>query len=337
MLLPPHEFAKPASLTESLELLRAAHASAPAPAYTDQVKLLGGGTDVVYNMRGRLFTPGLVVSLKDIPELIGVSELADGSLRIGGATRLTDLVDHPAGAGRYPALATAFRAVASRHVRNMATLAGNLCLDTRCWYTNQTESWRATKGPCLKTGKAVCHVIRSAETCVAVNNADSPPALIALDAAVTLTRAGGERTLPLKDFYRNDGVWHTVREPDEILTAVTFPPTTDRLVFIKNTARQGMDFAYGTIAARADGQGDRASRAAIVIGSLTTAPLVLRAAPGIIARDGLGDGAIDAICATLKDEMGPLTNLYSPAAYKRELARGLVRQALEALREGRTS
>jgi 4-hydroxybenzoyl-CoA reductase subunit beta len=331
MLLPPHEYLKPSSLQDGLQQLRRAVA-ANGTEYARQVKLLGGGTDVIYNMRCRLFTPPVVISLRELPELTGVTELPDGSLRIGGATRLTDLVEHPAIAGRYPALAAAFQAVASRHVRNMATLAGNLCLDTRCWYTNQTESWRATKGPCLKTGRDVCHVIHSTKTCVALNNADSPPALMALDATVTLARADGERTIPLRDFYRDDGVNHTVREPDEILTAVTIPPTGDRLVFVKNAARQGMDFAYGTIAARADGSGEQASRACIVIGSLTTAPVVLKTAPDIVARSGLGDAAIEEICGSLRDELGPLTNLYCPAAYKRDLARGLVRQALRELR-----
>ncbi len=326
MLLPEHDFVKPLTLAEGLAVLRNA---------TGEVRLLGGGTDVVFNMRCRLMTPDTLLSLKDLPELKGIVALPDGSLQLGAACRLTDLVAAPLLKERYPALVKAFRAVASRHVRNLATLGGNLCLDTRCWFTNQTKEWRDAKGPCLKTGTDACHAIQGSPVCVALNNADSPPALIALDATVTLASSRGERTMPLQDFYREDGIRHTARESDEILTQVTIPPTTDRLVFLKETARQGMDFSYGAIAVRADGQGISASRLRIVLGSLTTAPRLLTGASEHLAELGLGDEGLAAACATLRDTLGPLTNLYSPAAYKRELARILLRKAVFELREMR--
>lgn len=322
MLLPDHDFVKPATLAEGLDLL----ASRPG------VRPIGGGTDVIFNMRGRLFTPATVLSLRSLPELQGVTAGTDGTLTIGAGTRLTDLVADPLVA-RYPALVAACRAVASRHVRNLATLGGNLCLDTRCWFTNQTKEWRDARGPCLKTGSPGCHAIRGSEKCVALNNADTPPLLIAMDAVVTLASIRGERQVPLRDFYRDDGIEHTVRAADELLTRVTIPPVTDRLVFRKETARQGMDFAYGTIALRADGSGDRLTRLTIVLGSLTTAPRVLTdIAAGLVAT-GLTDAGIAAAASGLRAALGPLTNLYSPAAYKRELARALLTTGLRALRE----
>jgi 4-hydroxybenzoyl-CoA reductase subunit beta len=322
MLLPDHEFLKPASLAEGLALLAA----------RPEARVLAGGTDVVFNMRGRLFTPPSVVSVRGLPELQGVHERPDGSLDIGAGCRLTDLLADPRVA-RQPALLAALRAVASRHVRNLATLGGNLCLDTRCWFTNQSEDWRAARGPCLKTGVDACHALHGSPVCVALNNADTPPALIALDATVTLESVRGRRQVALRDFYRDDGIAHTVRAPDELLTRVVVPPTTDRVVFLKETARQGMDFAYGTIAARAEGHGARAGRLMLVLGSLTTAPVVLDDIAARLVADGLGDDAIDAACAGLRAVLGPLTNLYTPAAYKRELARALLRRALLALRE----
>jgi 4-hydroxybenzoyl-CoA reductase subunit beta len=326
MLLPEHDFVKPPTLADGLRALAA------APATT---RILAGGTDVIFNMRGRLFAPAVLLSIRDLPELKGVSELPDGSLRIGAASRLTDLEAEPVIQARHPALVEAFRAVASRHVRNMATLGGNLCLDTRCWYTNQTQEWRTAKGPCLKTGSLDCHVIRTATTCVALNNADTPPALIALDARVTLARSTGERTIQLVDFYRPDGVSHTVREADEILTAVIVPPTTDRFVFLKDAARQGIDFSYGTVAARADGAGEKLTRIRIVIGSVSSAPIVLRHAGAILEQRGLGDAAIGEAADAIRDELGALNNLYTPAAYKRELAKALVQRAMQRLREMR--
>lgn len=324
MLLPAHEYLKPATLAEGLAALR------ERPGET---RVLGGGTDVIFNMRGRLMRPDALLAIRELPELAGIEAGADGSLRLGAGCRLTDLVAAPEVTARWPALAAAFRAVASRHVRNMATLGGNLCLDTRCWYTNQTAEWRTAKGPCLKTGVDACHAIAGAKVCVALNNSDVAPALIALDARVTLASADGERRLPLAEFYRNDGIAHTVRRPDEILTAVHVPPATGRLVFIKQTPRQGMDFSHGAVAAYAEGDGRRAAVLRIVLGSLTSAPVSLDAPVGIILAEGLGDDAIGRAAAATRDELGALTNLYTPAAYKSRLARELVRDALYRLRE----
>ncbi len=320
MLLPAHEFVKPASLAEGLAVLARAGATA---------RLMGGGTDVVFNMRNRLFQPAVLLSLRDLPELQGVAERGDGWLRLGGACRLTDLAAHAGIGARYPALTAAFKAVASTHVRNMATLAGNLNLDTRCWYANQTQEWRAAKGGCLKTDKPVCHVIHTATTCVAINNADTPPALIALDATVTLASLGGTRTLPLAEYYRADGVRHTVRRADEILVEVLVPPTSDHCLFVKDTARQGIDFAYGVIAARRSAGG----AVRLVLGSFGPAPIVLGRAAEIAARQGLGDAAIDAAADAAREDLGVVSNLYTPAAYKRDLAKALVRRALAELRE----
>lgn len=322
MLLPPHEFAKPSNLAESLALLKSA---------TGEVKLLAGGTDVIFNMRARLFQPEILLSIRELPELQEVSELADGSLSMGAGCRLTDLERHPL-VIKYPGLVAGLRAVASRHVRNMGTLGGNLNLDTRCWYTNQTAEWREAKGPCLKTGEPVCHAIKSSDICVALNASDTAPALIALDAAVVLSSVEGERTVQLADYYTDDGLQHTVRRPDEIMLRVLVPPTSDRMVYIKETARKGNDFAYATVAVRADGQGEDCNQVSIVLGSLTTQPAILHEAGGIIATRGLNNDAIEAAIATVRDELGVLTNLYTPAAYKGRIARALVREALQQLR-----
>ncbi|MBT8443621.1 MAG: 4-hydroxybenzoyl-CoA reductase subunit beta [Gammaproteobacteria bacterium] len=319
MLLPAHDFLKPPTLDETLAALKAANG---------EVKLIGGGTDVVFNMRGRLFRPDILLSVKDLPELQIVEELPDGSLRIGSGSRLTDLEVHPS-LQRVPCLVAAVRAVASRHVRNMATLGGNLCLDTRCWYVNQSADWRAAKGPCMKTGRDYCHAIRSSTVCVALNASDIAPALISLDAIAELASADGTRDIALADFYTDNGVTHTVRRPDEILVAVRVPPADGAMVYLKETARKGNDFSYGTIAARLKADGD----VRIVIGALTTRPAVLQEPARIIRELGLDDESIDAAVDATRTELGALTNLYTPAAYKSTLARGLVRRALTRLRK----
>ncbi len=323
-MLPEHEFVQPGTLSEALRLLGSESRS---------VRLLAGGTDVIYNMRGRLFAPDLLLALDRIPELQTVTISDDGTLLIGAGCRLSDLERDPQVA-RWPGLVDGLRAVASRHIRNMATLGGNLNLDTRCWYTNQTEEWRKAKGPCLKTGEPVCHAIKSSPICVALNASDTAPVLIALDAAVELQSAAGSRRVPLADYYTDDGIAHTVRRADEIMTRICVPPTSDRLVYIKETARKGNDFAYATIAARAQVDGARCSGVRLVLGSLTTRPLCLRRAATVLEQEGLDAAGIDAAVATVRDELGPLTNLYTPAAYKSRIARVLVRSAARRLREG---
>jgi len=322
MLLPAHEFAKPASLAEALKLLH----QGPG-----EVRLLAGGTDVIFNMRGRLFEPDILLSLRDLPELQEVMEQADSAVVLGAGCRLTDLESHPLVA-RYPGLVAGFRAVASRHVRNMATLGGNLNLDTRCWYTNQTAEWRKAKGPCLKTGVDACHAIKSAPVCVALNASDAAPALLALDASVVLASVGGQRTVRLAEFYTDDGIAHTVRQPDEIMLRVIVPPPAGRMVYIKETARKGNDFAYATIAIWADGHGDQCSQMRIALGSVTTRPLLLEGIARQLVAGGINDTSIEAVAGQIREELGVLTNLYTPAAYKGRIARSLLQNALQQLR-----
>jgi 4-hydroxybenzoyl-CoA reductase subunit beta len=331
MLLPEHNYLKPADLDECLNAL--AELSAGSANRLDKVQVIAGGTDVIFNMRLRLFEPANVVSIRRLPELQQVEELADGGLRIGAACRLIDLADNPLIQERYPALKDAVDAVASVHVRNIGTLGGNICLETRCWYTNNSEEWRLGRSGCFKTDCEYCHVIPSSQICHAINNADTPLALIALDAVLTIQSAGNTRELPVSDFYRRDGIDHMDLKPGELVTHVTIPPCSDRSVFIKFTPRKGMDFSLGAIAARCDGAGDQAQHVRIVLGSISSAPIELAAAPRVLEQQGLGDAAIERAQVTIRDELGELTNLYARATYKKQIAKVLVKRALVALRE----
>ncbi len=339
MLLPEHTLHRPASLDECLQLL----ASLPAsPAGQDAVdnegaaggtRLLAGGTDVIFNMRLRLFRPEHLVSIRSLAELQQVEELADGALRIGAAARLADLAEDARIVAVFPAFKAAIDAVASAHIRNMGTLGGNVCLETRCWYTNNSEEWRRGRDGCFKTDCEQCHVIPSSHVCHAINNADTPPALIALGATVTLRSAAGSRELPLAEFYRPDGMRHMALEPGELVTHVTLPACNDRTVFLKYTPRKGMDFSIGAVVVRADGAGEQAGRVTIVLGSISSAPIVLDAPCRLLEQAGLGDAAIDDAVEQMRDELGEVTNLYGRATYKKQIAKTLVRRALTQIRE----
>ena len=235
-----YHYHRPARLEQALELL-AMHAPAALP--------IAGGTDLMPNMKHRLFTPDHLVGLRGLPELHGIMETPgdpvapatgqtrdgrsavpaaeqprDGSsaasaaegpaLRIGAAETLAAIARDPLVRRDLPALAHAAGLVAGPQLRNMGTIGGNLCLDTRCTYYNQTEFWRSALGYCLKKDGSVCHVTRVGRKCVAAHSADTPPVLMALDATVELASVRGTRAVPVGDFFVADGVRNTVRTAD---------------------------------------------------------------------------------------------------------------------------
>jgi len=334
VLLPEHAYHQPASLAECLDaLVRLDAGRAKDDERLAKVQVVAGGTDVIFNMRLRLFQPENLVSIRRLPELQKIEQLADGGLRIGAACRLVDIADSPVIHKRFPALKDAIDAIASVHIRNIGTLGGNICLETRCWYTNNSAEWRNGREGCFKTDCEQCHVIPSSHVCHAINNADSPLALIVLNAVLTIQSAAGSRELPIADFYNKDGIAHMALEAGELVTHVTIPPCEDRSVFIKFTPRKGMDFSLGAVAARCGGSGEQASDVSVVIGSVSSAPIILDEPARILEREGLGDAAIDNAVERIRDEMGEVTNLYARATYKKQITKVLVRRALVALRE----
>ena len=224
MQLPPFEYVKPQTLAEGLDLL-AEHG--------DKAGIMSGGTDMLMNMKFRLEMPEYLVSLSGLDELKQIEPLPNGGLRIGAGCTLTELAQHPLLSERFPALRDSIQSVASLHVRNFGTLGGNVCLDTRCWYTNQSENWRDTREGCFKTDCDFCHVIKTAEKCHALNSSDTAPILMVMEASVVIASAVGEREVNMLDFYQNDGVEHTVLEPGEIVIAIIVHPVTARTVYAK--------------------------------------------------------------------------------------------------------
>lgn len=324
MQLPRFEYFRPKNLAEGLAAL-AEHGGA--------AKIMSGGSDLLVNMKFKLDTPKVLISLNGLPELQTVEELPDGSLRIGGGCKLTDLIKNPLIVAQCPALRDALYGVASRHIRNVGTLGGNLCLDTRCWYTNQSEQWRDKRDGCFKTGPDLCHVLKTATRCHAINSSDSAPLLIAIGASVTLASHTGEREVPLIDFYRDDGVHHTVLESGEILVAVTVPRFEGRAIFAKLSQREGLDFAAGTFAAAVAGPNDHLESVRLVMNSMGAAPKVLIVSEQILKKSGLTDEGIEKAALAARGTMGEITNIFTPSGYKRRLVKALIRDALVELRE----
>ena len=324
MQLPEFEYLRPKTLAEGLAAL-AEHGP--------DAQIMSGGSDLLINMKFRLDTPKYLVSFNNVAELKTIESLPDGGLAIGAGCTLTQLADSAALKTNYPALHAAVFSVGSKHVRNAATIGGNICLDTRCWYTNQSENWRQTRDGCFKTDNELCHVIKSAHKCHAINSSDSAPVLIVLGASVVVASAKGERTVPMAEFYNNDGVEHTVLEPGEFLARVVLPKPTGRSVYAKLAQRDGLDFASGTFAAGITGSNDKPESFCLVMGSVGPEPKVLHESMDIIMRDGLNEATIEQAALAARASLGEVTNLFTPSGYKRRLVKALVKDALNELRE----
>src|SRR3989449_551828 len=213
--LPAFEYLAPRTVGDAVKYLADRGADA---------MLVAGGTDLFPNMKRGQFEPKALVGLRGIRELSGVSGDGRAGLTIGAATTLSAVAAHPEVARRYPALATAAGLVSSPQLRNAATLGGNVCVDTRCNWYNQSYEWRKAVGFCMKKDGDICLVAPGSSRCWAVSSSDTAPVLWALGATARLTGPAGERTLPLSPLYRDDGIAYLPHQPREILTRLAPPP-----------------------------------------------------------------------------------------------------------------
>jgi len=235
MTLPDLTVLRPASVAEAVEALRA----------NPGARVLAGGTDIVPNLKYGMYDTQHLVALRGLSsELRYVREDRSGDLRLGAMCSIDELGRSEVVKARLPALADACRQIAGPQLRRMGTLGGNLCLDTRCVYVNQSHFWRSALGYCLKKDGTVCHVVAGGKRCVAAASNDTAPVLLALDAGVKIVSPRGERTMPLREFYVADGLHNTVLAPDELLTEVRIPAAaaTRRQAFAKLRMRAAIDF-----------------------------------------------------------------------------------------------
>ena len=324
MRLPRFQFFAPTSLAEAVDLIAAA---TPGDAM-----IVAGGTDLLPNMKRRQQTPGTLVGLRHIAELRAISN-GDG-LTIGAAVTLAALTRDARVRSHYAALWQAAAQIATPHLRNMGTIGGNLCLDTRCNYYDQNYEWRKAIDFCMKKDGAICWVATSSPRCLAVSSTDTAPALIALDAAVTLTSAEGTRTVPLAQLYRNDGIEYLSRRPSEILTAVRVAPLDGwRSTYWKLRRRGAFDFPVLSVAAAAKLGADGTVEASrIVLGAVASMPLTAVEASATLAGQPLSDGQIAAAAERAARLSRPMDNTDFGLVWRKRMTKELVIYALRELR-----
>ena len=204
LTLPAFEYHSASSIGEAVALLSE---------YRGQVKVVAGGTDLIPNMKHRLFTPAHLVGLKAIPDLDCIAEEGEEIL-LGAMCTMAQLARDPLVGKVLPSLADAAAQIAGPQLREVGTLGGNLCLDTRCVYYNQTYFWRKALGFCLKKDGTVCHVVQGGQRCVAAASNDTAPVLMTLGARVRIVGPTGVRDLPVSELYVPDGIVNNFLSPE---------------------------------------------------------------------------------------------------------------------------
>ncbi len=323
MRLPPFRFIAPDSLQAAVSTLAE---SGPT------VALVAGGTDLYANMKRRQVEPEVVIGLHNVRELEGVRPTDDGGLSIGAGTILTDLERHPLLHELYPSVIEAVLTISTPLLRNMGTLGGNLCLDTRCHFLNQTYFWRQAVGSCMKAEGDICRVATSSPLCLAITSADMPPLLIALGATVRLVGAAGERVIPLAELYQDDGIQYLNREPDEILTEIVLPPPNGiRAIYLKLRRRGTFDFpALGVAAALRVNDDGACADARIVLGAVTSSPMEMGVANRLVGEK-LTTESIQPVADEIMRQARPLQLADYTHSYRKQMVGLYVKRALEQL------
>ena len=318
--LPRFRYESPSRLDEAIRL-RTEHA--------DRAMYVAGGTDVYPKMKRRQFQPELVIGLDRVLD----NSISNGTgLRIGARATLTEVAEHPRVRDGYAALSQAAGLVSTPQLRNMGTIGGNICLDTRCNWYDQSLFWRTAEGYCMKThADVVCRVATSSPRCLAVASADTVPALIALGATIRVRGASGERSLDLAEVYREDGIRYLALEAGEVVTEVRLPPSDGwRSTYLKLRDRNAFDFPIAGVAAAVRWDKDVVADARVAITALASRPVAVDARALVGTK--LDDDAIEAVADAVHKAARPMDNTSGTISQRKRAARVFAERALRSLR-----
>jgi len=323
MRLPPFTYLAPRTVGDALKYLGDAGPEA---------MLVAGGTDLYPNMKRRQFEPKTLVGLRGVRELRGVRGSERDGISLGSGTTLSAVAAHPTVAQHYPALATAAGLVSSPQLRNMGTIGGNVCVDTRCNYYNQSYAWRKAIGFCMKKDGDICLVAPGSPRCWAVSSSDTAPVLWSLGARVRLVGPDGERAVPMSALYRDDGIEYLAKRPDEIVIEITLPPADGwRSAYVKLRRRGSFDFPVLGVAVAARVEGDVVREARIVLGAVASLPREAAQAAAALRGERLTRETITRVADLAARPSKPLDNTDFSHPYRKNVTRAFVARALRRL------
>ncbi len=338
MSLPEFKLLRPRTVEEAVGLL-ARHG--------ESLHVLAGGTDLIPSMRQRLFEPQFVLDIGGIRELRGIHEKPDAAVEIGALTTLTAIETSQFIRRNYSVLYQAATTVASPLLRNMGTIGGNICLDTRCLWYNQSLLWRKSCGFCIKKDGDLCHVAPGGTKCWAVFSGDTPPARLCLGAEVEIAGPNGARRIPLKDFYTNVGDARMNMARNELLTRVFLPQATAgyRGAYRKLRIRGSIDYPLagvavvlkmgnGTSAGTSSLNGFPIDDARVAITAVNPAPLLVRGASQALIGKSMNEELAAEVGELAVRMARPLTTSALTPEYRREIIKVFARRAVLAAAAG---
>jgi 4-hydroxybenzoyl-CoA reductase subunit beta len=323
MRLPPFAYVPARSVEEAVALL-GTHGPDALP--------VSGGTDLYANMKQRLFTPKMLVGLRPIRDLHFIHFDQEAGLTLGALATLSDVAASDVVKSRYPALARAAALISTPQLRNMGTIGGNVCVDTRCNYYNQNLDWRKALGYCMKKDGDICRVAPSSPRCVAVNSSDTAPVLQAYGATIHLAGREGTRSVPIADFYRNDGMYAWAKQAGEIVTKISLPPPRphSRSAYVKLRLRNSFDFPIlgVAVALRLDDDGT-CREARVVLNAVAARPVEAQEAAALLVGTRLLAADLDAAADAAFSVGKPLDNTSATIPYRKRMVRVFARRALD--------
>lgn len=318
--MPEFEYHHPKSAKEAVELWN----SLPDAMY------VAGGTDLLPNLKHKLFSPKHVIGLTGLPS--PEIRKTDAGFELDGGVTLHAIAIHPELQEALPALTEAAGLVAGPQIRRMGTIGGNVLLDTRCLYYNQSEFWREALGYCLKKEGTWCHVVGGPKTCVAAQSSDTVPVLLAMDASIVLMGKEGERELKIRDLYQFNGMDHLKIEKGDLLTRVKIPKSAGdwRGTYKKLRTRDSIDFPQLGVAIWGRWEKSVLAELNIVVGAANPKPKPVKGLEAYVGRS-LEEQDIDSIAALVQKQTRPQAAVHGDVNWRRAMANVFVGRALREL------
>lgn len=319
MILPAFRLHRPATIDEALSIARD---------HPGDFDYIAGGTDLLPNYKNRLNPRRHVIALWDVPALRAIADHAFGAM-----ARLADIEQRPASRALHPGLVESIEQVATPLVRQQATLGGNVLLETRCYYFNQSADWRASKGYCMKADGDVCLVVPQKEVCYAVQSGDTAGILLALDAVFTLRGFDGEREVRAREFYQPDGIRRSVMRPGDILTQVRLPADAGRTRsgYLKLRLRDSFDFPDAGVAAAVRLDGRTIEDLSIVVTAVSMTPLCFPEVTDPLRGEEMTGELIERVAGAVAARTQPVRNVMFPPQYRKRMVGVFTRRLLTRL------
>ncbi|HSM20140.1 MAG TPA: 4-hydroxybenzoyl-CoA reductase subunit beta [Hyphomicrobiales bacterium] len=318
-VLPEFRVLRPKSAEEAI----AAHLE------NERARYISGGTDLVPNIRRGLGDPEVLVDLTGIEALKEISRSDEGT-RIGAGVTLADLAENEYIAKAYPALVTAADSIAGPGHRAAGTVGGNLCLDTRCVFYNQSEWWRRSNNYCLKYQGTKCHVAPKSTYCHAAFSGDLAPALLVFGAEVEIAGSDGTRKVPLPELYGPDGQNYLALKPGEFVTAVHLPADVPPATYEKMRVRGAIDFPLAGVAVALTRKGEAVESLAVAVTGTNSRPFLVEGVEELVGKP-LDDEALEQLEELVQKQVSPMrTTIVSPFG-RRRIAAALARRQAQAL------